>query len=68
MLEKDEHTVSLAYPNVQLRPFVLFPLEHFGGSVGRAATPRRQWFPGVVEVSKAKVLKSEGRDKTALIS
>lgn len=55
------------YPNIQLGPLVLFPFKHFGGSIRRAATPRRQRLPCVVKVSKPKVYKTQ-RYVTVLLS
>ncbi|TNN63648.1 hypothetical protein EYF80_026184 [Liparis tanakae] len=50
-----QHLTDQAYPNVQLRPLILFPFEHFRGSIRRAATPGGQRLPSIVEVSKSKV-------------
>lgn len=47
------------YPNVQLRPLILFPFKHFGGGVRRAATPCRQRLACIVKVPESKVCKTQ---------
>ena len=49
------------YPDVQLRAFILLPLEHLGRGVGRTAAPRGQRLARVVEVPESKVYPEEGR-------
>jgi len=56
-----------AYPNVQLRPLILFPFKHFRGSIRRAATPCGQRLPSIVEVSKSKVCKTQEETQNSLV-